>query len=326
MSSIMTSTSLVESIKSRASIPESQSTYTFERILEFADEETSLALVPEILTLHEDYLLFEVEVPLVANQQEYRIPARSVGSKLRDVQFLSSDGNKTEMTRIGIGDRFTDFNNRESSYLKQFYIKNNKVVLVGDVGNSPTQSLIMVFYIQPSKLVAEEDIGIVKSISAPSGGTVTITFSELPEKFRALNDLDQNQKYDFYSSSSPNTIIKKDIEITSLNATTNSVTINEDDLPYDLNIGDHMAFAGECSIPQVPSDLHPMLAQLVACRILEAQGDTQGLQNALAKLQQMQRAAGMIIDNRVEDAPQKIVNRHSILRTSAFSRWFNRNR
>ncbi len=74
MSSKLTSNSLIESIKRRASIPESQSTYDAEDILAFANEELSLALVPEIMTLHEDYLLYEDPVPLVPNQQEYKIP------------------------------------------------------------------------------------------------------------------------------------------------------------------------------------------------------------------------------------------------------------
>ena len=69
-----------------------------------------------------------------------------------------------------------------------------------------------------------------------------------------------------------------------------------------------------------------MLAQTVACRILDAQGDAQGLQTAMAKLAQMRNAAGILIDNRVEDAPRKLVNRRSLLRTGVFNRWFKRNR
>ncbi len=231
------------------------------------------------------------------------------------------------MTRISIGDRFDNGNYRQSSYIRQFYIKNNKVVLVGEVGSSPPlEHLVMVYYIQPSSLVLLENVGVIKSISSPSAGQIVLNFVNLPDDFSALNSLETSQKYDFYSSSSPSNILKKDIELLSINTDANTVTINEEDLPPDLQIGDHMAFAGQCAIPQVPSDLHPMLAQLVACRILESMGDTQGLQNALAKLAQMKNAAGILIDNRVEDAPRKIVNRHSILRTGVLGRWLNRNR
>ena len=53
-------------------------------------------------------------------------------------------------------------------------------------------------------------------------------------------------------------------------------------------------------------------------------GDQAGLQLALVKLAKMGEATGVLIDNRVEDSPQKIVNRHSLVRTSVFSKKFNR--
>ena len=317
MSIALTSDSLVESIKRRASIPENQSTFSKQDFLDFANEELQLGVVPAIMSLHEDYLLFEEDKPLESNESEYEIPSRAMGNKLRDVQFKIDAKNFIEMTRIGIGERFSEFDVRTETNLKKYYVKNNKIVLVPPVGPNPStsQAITMVFYIRPSKLVLEERIGVITGINRTSG---EITFSTIPDHFNT------NIQYDFYKAGSPHTILNIDKTATNVNSTTNSITFAVDDIPKNLQVGDHIGQAGECIIPQIPSELHVMLTQMVACRVLESIGDTQGLQNALVKLKQMEEAAGMIIDNRVDDAPQKAVNRHGLVRTSIFSKRFNR--
>lgn len=93
-------------------------------------------------------------------------------------------------------------------------------------------------------------------------------------------------------------------------------------MPTRLNVGDILALPEETIIPQIPVELHSMLAQRVVMRCLEAIGDTQGLTNATAKLQEMEVKTGSVIDDRVEDAPQKIINRNSTLRV--YRRYFGR--
>lgn len=316
MSDAMTSDKLIDSIKRRASIPSNQSTFTKEDFLEFANEELLLGVVPAIMTLHEDFFLFEKDLAIQPNKNSYEIPSRAVGNKLRDVQRKIDSGKYMEMTRIGIGDRFDDFQSITYTGLSQYYIKNNKVVLLQDVGSSPTtDKLTMVFYIKPSKLVLEEKVGVISGINRTTGD---ITLVDFPEDFNS------SLKYDFYKSGSPYTILDIDLVPVSVNVATKSVRFDPNSIPDELVVGDHLARAGECMIPQVPTELQVMLSQMVACRVLESIGDTEGLQNALLKLQQMQQAAGILIDNRVDDSPQKVVNRRGLLRSSVFNRRFNR--
>lgn len=89
-----------------------------------------------------------------------------------------------------------------------------------------------------------------------------------------------------------------------------------DPLPQGLMLGDHLAAVEECIIPNIPDDLHSMLAQRVVCRCLEALGDQNGLGAANQKLAEMELKTGQLIDNRVEGAPLKVVNRHGFLRQS----------
>lgn len=320
MAKITTASVLIESIKRRAAIPENQATFEAEDFLEFADEELLLALVPVIISLHEDFLLYEVEVPLEAGKSEYEIPSRAVANKLRDVQYKPDPSTLLEMTRIGIGERFADYNSGGGNdSVKRYYIKNNKIVLTPALGNtSASGSLVFIFYIKPSSLVLEDRVGVIQGINDLNNGNTEIVLNEVPENFNT------SVLYDVYKAESPSSILNIDMTPVSINTINRSVTFATTDIPDELRVGDHLAQAQEATIPQVPNELQAMLAQMVACRCLEAQGDTNGLQNALLKLKQMTDASGTLIDNRVEDAPQKIVNRHSLLRAGKSGRNFNR--
>lgn len=82
----------------------------------------------------------------------------------------------------------------------------------------------------------------------------------------------------------------------------------------NIQIGDYVCVANECIIPQIPPDLHNALAERTAARILAAIGDSEGLQAANAKLQEIEVRQGALLDDRSEGTPQKITARHSLLR------------
>lgn len=316
MAKITTASVLIDSIKRRANIPENQSTFTAEDFLEFADEELMLGLVPAIMSLHEDFFLYEQAKPLVQGKTEYEIPSRAVANKLRDLQFKPDPSTLIEMTRIGIGERFADYNTGGGTdYIKRYYVKNNKVVLNASASSG---ELVFVYYIRPSHLVLEDRIGVIQGINNLNNGNTELVLAELPENFNT------SITYDVYKAESPSTILNIDMIPVSINALTRSVVFPTSSIPSELKVGDHLAQAQEATIPQIPTEMQAMLAQMVACRVLEAQGDSQGLQNALIKLKQMTDAGGTLIDNRVEDSPQKVVNRHSLLRAGKSYRNYNR--
>jgi len=86
------------------------------------------------------------------------------------------------------------------------------------------------------------------------------------------------------------------------------------DIPEEFETDDYICSQFECIIPQIPSDLHSLLAERTVARILEAQGDLQGLQVANSKIGDMEARQATMMQNRVEGSPRKIVNRNSLLR------------
>lgn len=311
MSITYTSNSLIDSIKRRASVPQAQETFSPEDFLAFANEEINIGLVPSIMRLHQDYLLRTINVPLVANQSRYTIPDRAIGNKLRELCFVDTNGNLFEMTRINIED-LPDYNGPvQPSRYYYFYIENNEVVLVPGVQSSPNGSLNMSFYMRPNALVTEDRVAIITSINTITG---EINVDSVPTAFTT------SLLYDVIKSKSPFRTLDFDLAITAINPITNIITFNPVELPSTLAVGDYINIQEESIVPQVPSELHVVLAHRAASRCLEAMGDTQGLQNANAKLQEMEINTTTIISNRVEGAPQKVINRHGILRQGMFNR------
>lgn len=436
MSVYYTSELLINSVKRRISIPTNQNTFTDEDILAFADEELMLSIVPAIMSLHEDYLLFSQDTPLVASQNEYVIPYRAVGNKLYDLQFFDSNRNILPMSRTTLGDQ-PSYNGAYTTNLTYaYYVKNNRIGLLPTFTGPSTGSLRFIYYIRPSALVFTPEICVVTNVNRLTG---VVSVNKIPDTFST------NTKIDFYKFVSPHTILNIDILPLAVNPAGNNfvfstgydiITLSLDtvanatdggyfiadsgnttnkyffwfdktgstpvpsqpdtvgrtairvdlvglttanqialaiqavmpptdfavnvngtiltaqtgatgsgsngiipfgndrftlanttqvsDIPNFLDVGDHIALAEQCAIPQIPSDLHVFLAQKTAERILEAQGDTEGLKLAQAKSAEMEVRAGTIIDNRVDESPVKLVNRYGILRSGLIQRLYRR--
>jgi hypothetical protein len=312
VSTYYTSELLIESVKSRINIPTNQNTYSDSRILEYADEEMSLVVVPAIMSLHEDYLLYSQDVPMVSGQSEYVIPYRAVGNKLYDLQYVDDSGNVMSMSRTTMADQPNWNGSYTVNRTYAYYLKNNRIVLLPNVDGYANGSIRFVYYIRPSSFVKSSAIGVITNIDTTTG---EIAVANLP-----------NTRCDFYKVQSPHNILEIDLLPTSVNFSSKTLTFDPDDIPSELSVGDHVALAQQCAIPQIPSDLHVFLAQKTAERILEAQGDMEGLQAARQKSAEMEVRAGTLIDNRVDESPIKLTNRNGILQYGLLSRTFRRRR
>lgn len=304
--SYMTSDDLIASVKRRQMIPSNQNTFKDTDFLAFADEEMALGIVPSLMNQQEDYMLYTDVTPIASNQLRFAIPGRAVGNKLREVAYQDNNGNVYEMTRIGVGD--LPYYNASSGYNRPyaFYIENNEIVLAPTTQPVSSNTFLRIsYYIRPNSLVPLAQVGVITSIDRNTG---LIQMSNLPTDFNI------NLKYDLVKVQSPNKTLRFDIIPTALNTTSKTITLNIADIPDSLAIGDHVCQATQCAIPQIPSDLHVVLAHRVSARCLEALGDTEGLQSANQKLAEMELKMVTLTNDRVDDAPRKIVNRHSAIR------------
>jgi hypothetical protein len=250
------------------------------------------------------------EIPLVSNTSRYQIPSRSIGNRLREVQFKTNSNTLIEMTRIYIEDRpYFQYNslNANSVYANAFYTEGNEIVLVPNLSTSAAGgSLLMTYYMRPSRLVLVEQGAFITGINTL---TNTITLDQYPKTFENTSTMD------ITSSASPFRILARDITPATYGDIYNPQLVLSS-LPTHLAVGDMITLSEESIIPQVPSELHSMLAQRTAMRCLESLGDSQGLNNAMVKLQEMEKKTYNLIDNRVEGAPLKVSPKNTFLRRS----------
>lgn len=319
MARTLTSNLLIESIKRRAMIPDNQVTFNEEDFLAFANDEIDMGMVPLILRAHEDYFLVSEPVPLETNVSEYAIPYRAIGNRLREVSYMDSAGNLHEMTRIEVQD-LPDYNlTFIGNYIHAFYVKNNKVVIHPEIKENTNGSLVMYYYMRPNEIVSEDRAAIITNIDRITG---VISVNSIPVDANSVPLFSIATDLDLVAHRAPFINVNFDILPTAVNITTNTITLNLTDIPATLMVGDYVNLASECIIPQIPADLHMQLAQRVAIKCLEAMGDQQAFQLASSKLDELNYNANSIIDNRVEGAPRKIVNKHSALRNGLYKRRF----
>lgn len=308
-----TADDLVESIRRRAQLPINNNTFKLEDYLKMADEEISLSILPSIIRQHENYFLHNTDMPLVTNQSRYKIPYRAAGNKLKDLSYLDNAGNIIEMVKIPI-EHISDYNGSSYNVSSQvnYYILNDEVVLFPENVVNPVGALRFTYYLRPNQLVKLNKVGKITAIDTTNK---TISLSNLPTEFTS------SLLYDFVDVESPHRTLDFDVPVTSINSTTKLIQFDTDYVfPNRLKVGDHVCIQCETAIPQIPDDLHPMLAHKVAMAALESLGDTEGLANATQKYSELQTNMTTLVDNRVEGSPQKIVNRNGFLRRANYRR------
>jgi hypothetical protein len=306
----MNSDDLLTSIKSRALIPTAQNAFSNDDLLNFATEELNLKLVPCILSVREEFYVTDETVPLVANQSNYKIPYRAIGGRLRYVYHTQNDGRDVALAQLNIED-LIEYQGASASFQSTgFYVQNDEIILVPSITGAVNGSLKYKYYLKPNSIV---DLTRGARITAINTSNGQITVASVPSNITASSEVD------FIGSTGNFKTKGFDIVATNVNSTTKVITVAAADIPSDLAVGDYICTAGESVIPQIPSELQVMLAQAVACRVLEALGDTQGLQNANAKLTEMEQKLVTLIDSRVEAPSKKVVNRNSLLRNRRYS-------
>lgn len=290
-------TKLIESVRNRAMIPDDITVYDDQAILDILNEEIDVGLLDTLLTLNEEHLVTYTDK--VPENKRLVIPHRSVGSKLRDLHRLTG-GDIREMSRVTL-EEVSDYDSGfASSNSDLFYVEGDEVVLLGE----STNSMRMYFHIRPNVISLESTCAQIVSIDRTTG---IIQFSLIPSNFVSLSSLD------FIQDKTPNKILAFDIAVTSVTISTKSIIVDPASIPSRLSIGDWVCPMETSPYANVPTEMHPLLAQRAAIYILEALGDNENLAAARGKLNQMEKSIQKILVDRVEGAPRKIKSRHGFL-------------
>lgn len=302
-----TTTDLLNAIKKRALIPSSQQTYTDSDLLQFANDELQMQIVPMLLSVREEYLVEKYSVSIVASTANYTIPTRAIGRKLRELDYVDSQGYVRLIPRLDHAEYPQVGFQLDVGDPQSYYLQADDIILDPTPSTTTSGTLRMFYFQRPNDLVS---VNAVSTITAINTSTNVVTVNLIPSTFSV------GTLCDFVMGTPGFRNRAIDQAITALG--TNTITFAS--LPTGLAVGDYVCLAGQAPVVQMPTELFPVCAQRVVVKVLEGLGDAQGVQVAQAKLQEMEQRVLQLLSQRVEGSAKKIINQRSIL--SYFSRGF----
>jgi hypothetical protein len=113
---------------------------------------------------------------------------------------------------------------------------------------------------------------------------------------------------DIISKSSPFSV-KETLEISTVVGSTINFTTATTAIA-----GDYACVSGESVFPEIPSECIPMLCQSAGIRCLEALGDTEGLQIAMANYIQIENSAKATLSPKVDGEVKRVQNKRRLMR------------
>jgi len=291
---------LITSVTRRATIPVSDTTISNDDLIRFANEELSESIMALILSTREEIYLTYEDITLVNGKQNYPIPYRAIGAKVRIIKPLlpnQSNGVNAEGPALVPIDLETvyNWNYTNSNNSGGFYLRNDEIILLSNVNSFGTQTLRVFYYLRPNDLVALDRGSKIRTINSTTG---VITVDSVPQNITNSTKVDLIQALPNHKTY----LFDQDCVV---NAAAKTITLTT--VPATLSIGDYICTAGETVTPQIPVDIIPLLEQSVVCKVLEAIGDTEGLKNAYTRLQTLEKRVVNIIDNRIEAPGRKII-------------------
>lgn len=298
---------IVSSSLRRTLAPTSQVTYSTSELVSMANEELLISLVGDILSVREDFFLRLKQVPIVAKVPYYPVPSRAIGNSLKKVFYVDTGGQRVPLRRATIEDE---------SLLSGVTGSPERFLVVGDelrLLPTPAASdgyLEQWYFSRPSTLVETTSVGRIESLLTV-GSTVVITVGA-----DLTSLIVPGGKADLLSVASPFLLWSEDVVVSAITATTVTVAlsaITDEAGTIQPQVGDYLCPAGTAHIPMVPLEYHPILSQMLACRILEGLADLQKLQAAAAKLGEMRKQSFSLVSNRIESESEPIVNRQGLL-------------
>lgn len=288
---------LIASVKRRALIPTAQGTFQTADFLAIINEEVQSYLVPFVTSQREDYFIAHYDVTLTNNVTAYRLPTRAVGQALREVETVNAQSMVRNFPRVSREDL--------EGAATGFYLDGNVLMLVIDNPADVSQLgsvLRMTYHMRPNTLVASTATGVIQSINT---GTKQVTLTSAPGTFTS------SVLYDLVRARPGFECLAIDQSATVAGTTLTFANT----LPSDLVAGDVVCLAGESNYPQIPLELHPLLAQRVAVKCLEALGDAEQIGTAGGVLGRMEADAAKLLTPRVAGEVERMVNRDSLFRS-----------
>lgn len=309
-----TTDTLLSAIKLACLAPVAQQTFADSDLVTLLNEEIQITLVPQILSARSDFFLRKKTVSLVANTSDYALPERAIGNALKQVFYLDSNGNRKMLIHEDVEVLNTTATATTGAAPSYFFFHGDKIT-VYPTPTTATGSLELWYFLRPNQLVVTTSAAKITNVATNGSNQDLTVNTDLTGSVSASTTLD------LLSGKSPFQLWASDVVCQSATSTVISVptaSVTDSGGTVLPAVGDWVCLSQQAVIPMVPQELHPLLPQMVAGRLMDALGDDRKGKMIMDRLNKQQKAAFNMIVNRIENQPDKIIRRSGLLEASGF--------
>lgn len=307
-----TTTELLADIRRRARLSTTDPDHTDANLLLDADNQMDELLIPLVLGVNSEFYVRVDNQTTVADQAEYPIPARCVASVPRQVFLISSDEQPVEpLPHVSLSERYAF--SQGGGYPCAYAVQDDQIVLL-PTPSTGGDTLRILYEYQPGKLIAASSCAHVANYA----GAGDFECDDVPAAWTTSTTLD------LLMGTSPFSLLSEGLVPSAVvTGASGTVTVDPADISSRVATGDsgfYLCPTGYTCVPQIPADIHAVLALAVAVEVLDQVGDPLS-QPMRGKLELALRRAQSKLQPRVKGAPLKIVSKHSYLRKGRARRW-----
>ncbi len=297
----LTSTGLIADIRRNAALGPPSTTFpTDADLLAWLNEEMTNRIVTLLMRPREEFFVRDYDFTTTGDA-EYRIPASSTWSDVRDVQSTGIGGGTQYVSLPRIMPEMAPLwspNGQQGQGPAAYYLRDNYVVLV------PTSSGALCrikYFRRPGYIVTASSYSIVTGLTG-SAPTYTATVA-------STTGLTSVVEFEFASKLAPfDTVLTGVIGVVA-NGTTLTLTLTAAQAALiTANLNDCYALAaGDAPGPQIPQELCSLLEQSTTYRALVGKGDAAGAKAQLTSVLMAQKANVDAMFQRANGLGQRVV-------------------
>jgi hypothetical protein len=263
--------------------------------------------VGDIMAVREDFFGISETRALRAGVNRYSVPKRAIGGGVKVLTLVDSSGSESApLTRID-GSRRYEFSG-SSGQPSAVEFEGDECVVYPTPPDA-TCSLKFQYYQRPNRLISTEDCA---KITAVADGVTNVTFTVDTD---LTADLVTGDQVDIVSAKAPFLLWGSELPIVAISSTQFQIArsgIVDQASVVEPVVGDYICPTGYSNIPMLPEVFHPVLAQYISNRLLEALGDLNKLAAGEARAQKMITKAIHMVKNRMESSPIRAVRRNGL--------------
>lgn len=276
------SAELLTTIKNRGMVPTNSGAWDDDALLKAASDEIETWHLPLLVNARGEYLVKEVPIACVVNQESYLISYRAAA--IRSVSLKWSNGVEQPLEELSPEKQARLVVDRTVKGVPLFYKFREGYIDLYPIPNSTNYSLLVKWHIAPNRLELTANTRQIssKAIDTPTAGKTRLTL--LTAAPSALAGASGTTLYDIVGMRKPFSIKGWDVTCqSSLVLGASTIDFLTADLPTDLLTGavsgDFLCRPQRSPFPNVPSELHSAIALRAAAAPNAARN--QSLQAAL---------------------------------------------